>query len=150
MTVRAETKRTLPFFVLKTMNDLKVFTLLLEVLLETFYYTLDSISNEGTLLSLSVICGARVINFSGQPQLPDSRTISLTALEGCTIWCRLYPVVGSSMNSLAKWVKLLFLETRPHFLLLSVVLSCVFFRAWERAWHGMKAISNSFSLSWPS
>ena len=29
------------------------------------------------------------------------------------------------MNSLAKWVKLLFLETRPHFLLLSVVLSCV-------------------------
>ena len=125
MTVRAETKRTLPFFVLKTMNDLKVFTLLLEVLLETFYYTLDSISNEGTLLSLSVICGARVINFSGQPQLPDSRTISLTALEGCTIWCRLYPVVRSSMNSLAKWVKLLFLETRPHFLLLSVVLSCV-------------------------
>jgi 1,4-dihydroxy-2-naphthoate octaprenyltransferase len=29
------------------------------------------------------------------------------------------------MNALAKTIKLLFLETRPHFLLLSVVLSCV-------------------------
>ena len=37
MTVRAEKKRTLPFFVPKTMNDLKVSALLLGVLLQTFH-----------------------------------------------------------------------------------------------------------------
>ncbi len=61
MTVRAKTKRTLPLFVLKTINDSKVSTLLLGVLLQSFHYTIDSIPNEGTLLSLSVICRTRVI-----------------------------------------------------------------------------------------